>query len=549
MDSRGLAARINDFTAVPRRATIAVLVIAVFGVALLSLTAQNQELPTALWWPAMGVMVTVVLASRGRRIAVLGPLLAVATVANLLGGRSIDLAFAYGVANVIEAWVVVWILTRGRRHASLHTLIDVGRFIFSCVVGPLIFAVIASNAAALLAGADPGALSLSFVTSHASALLVIVPVALAPLSVRLRTPAWEPVVQTLTLGVLVVVVFVVFPSYALSFLVVPALMWGSFRLPPIIPAFQMFGLALISVALTAAYQGPFGLLIGDDLGGGVIALQLFMITHAAAGLFVSGESADWFASSEALAARERDANAVADELRELNDQKDRFIASVSHELRTPVTSILGFAEQLDERDDLDPETATSGRIIYRNARRLADVIEDVLELSRLTTQSSARKAAEIDVRRILDDCIVDSSGLISPERKIRVQLVSPEHPVPMVGVEQHLARVFGNLLSNAVKFSPVGGTVTVTLDDSDSDELEIRVSDEGPGIPIAEQEAVWDRFYRVQSPQHSDVSGTGLGLPIVQALVQQRIGGSIQLRSDGSRGTTVVVRIPRVPSM
>jgi signal transduction histidine kinase len=119
----------------------------------------------------------------------------------------------------------------------------------------------------------------------------------------------------------------------------------------------------------------------------------------------------------------------------------------------------------------------------------------------------------------------------------------------MVGVEQHLARVFGNLLSNAVKFSPVGGTVTVTLDDSDSDELEIRVSDEGPGIPIAEQEAVWDRFYRVQSPQHSDVSGTGLGLPIVQALVQQRIGGSIQLRSDGSRGTTVVVRIPRVPSM
>ena len=271
-------------------------------------------------------------------------------------------------------------------------------------------------------------------------------------------------------------------------------MWGAFRLPPLVPALQTLTLALVSVAFTASFLGPFGLLIVDDLRGGVIALQLFMMTHSAAGLFVSGQSADWFAGTVALASRERDARRVADELRELNQQKDHFIASVSHELRTPVTSILGFSEQLTEPDQADAETALAGRIIYRNARRLADVIEDVLELSQLTTTVSMRPPTELDARQMLVDCVEDAKGLVVPGRNVHVAVVVPEHPVTMIGVEQDLMRVCANLLSNAVKFSPEGGTVTVTLNDDDADVLELRISDEGPGIPLAEQEAVWDRF-------------------------------------------------------
>jgi signal transduction histidine kinase len=232
-------------------------------------------------------------------------------------------------------------------------------------------------------------------------------------------------------------------------------------------------------------------------------------------------------------------------LRQLNSQKDHFIASVSHELRTPVTSILGFAEDLTDVDDPSVSTAVAGRVIYRNARRLADVIEDVLELSQLSTPSGTRPPVEVDVRKLLEDCVEDATGLVSPATNVHVRVAAPEHPVIMIGVEQDLARVCGNLLSNAIKFSPAGGTVTVTLNDDDPEVLEFRVSDEGPGIPIAEQEAVWDRFYRVQSPRHSDVPGTGLGLPIVRALVQQRIGGTIELESDGEQGTTVTVRAPR----
>ncbi|MDX2026606.1 ATP-binding protein [Microcella sp.] len=545
MDARGLAARIHDLDALPRRSIIAVMIAAIFGVAMWSLNAQSPDLPTALWWPAMGMTVIVVLMSRGRRLAVLLPIFVVLTTANFLGGRPLELAIAYGFANITEAWIVVRLLTRGRRHVPFTTLPHIGRFLIVAVVGPITFAVIAATAATIVLGVDPIALGLTFMTSHASALFVIVPLALVPLTVPRRAPRWEPIVQSLALALLIAVVFVLVPSYALTFLIITTLMWGAFRLPPLVPAVQSLVLALFSVAMTASFIGPFGLLVIDDLRGGVIALQLFMMTHAAAGLFVSGQSAEWFASAEALAARERDANRVADELRELNEQKDHFIASVSHELRTPVTSILGFAEELTDNDDRDTETATAGRIIYRNARRLADVIEDVLELSRLTTQSSTRPLAEFDVRRLLHDCIEDATGLVSPARNVHVQVVVPEHPVIMMGVEQDLARVCANLLSNAIKFSPAGATVTVTLDDDDPDELEFRVADEGPGIPLAEQEAVWDRFYRVQSPRHSDVPGTGLGLPIVRALVQQRMGGSIELHSDGEHGTTVVVRAPR----
>jgi two-component system, OmpR family, phosphate regulon sensor histidine kinase PhoR len=156
-----------------------------------------------------------------------------------------------------------------------------------------------------------------------------------------------------------------------------------------------------------------------------------------------------------------------------------------------------------------------------------------------------RPPAELDARRLVMECVEDASGLVSPARGVHVEVVAPEHPVMIIGVAQDITRVCANLLSNAFKFSPEGGAVTVTLVDDDPDEIELRVSDEGPGIPLAEQEAVWDRFYRVQSPRHSDVPGTGLGLPIVRALMQQRIGGSIELQSDGVQGTTMIMRAPR----
>ncbi len=547
MDARGIAARISDLPPLGRRVLIGALLLATFAVSWGSVSVQSPDLQIALWWPAAGVGFLTVLASRGRRIMVSVLLAALITVANLLGDRPLALALAYGIANAVELWIVVRLLTRGRAHAQFTTLPQIGWFLVSVSVGAGVFAMLAGGAASVVTGADPLISAFSLLTSHGSALFVIGPLALVPLTVPLRVPRWEPVVQSIALVVITVVVFAPAQTLALTFLILPVLMWAGYRLPPLLLAVQTLGLAIAATVATSIGLGPFAVLLENDLRVAIIALQLFLMTHAAAGLFASGQRADWQLSARALVERERDAVQVAAELLQLTRQKDDFIASVSHELRTPVTSILGFAEQLTE-GDLDAESRQVSRIIYRNARRLSDVIEDVLELSQLTTTTvSTRPAVEIDARELLRNCVEDATGLLAPGRDVQVDLRVPDHGVVIQGVEQDLTRVCANLLSNAIKFSPAGGTVTVTLADL-GDTLELRIADEGPGIPVAEQDAVWERFYRVQSDQHREIPGTGLGLPIVRALVRQRMGGDVTVHSDGVYGTAMVVRVPHTKS-
>ena len=548
MDARGLAARLHDLPALPRRVLIAALIVVSIGVALLSLTAISPDAPIARWWPASGVLFFAVLASRGRRLAVSGVVVFAVALGNYLGGQPLELSIAYGFTNAMEAWVVVRILTGGAAHASFSTLVQIGRFLISVGIGTLLFSIVTAAAAAVIAGADPALIASSLITSHASALFAIAPLALVSPSIPLRVPAWEPLVQTFALVFLTVVVFALAGGLALTFLIITTLMWGAYRLPPMTVALQTVALAIAATLATAGDIGPFALLLDTDRRGAIFALQLFIMTHAAAALFVSGQSADWNRAADSLAARERDATLVADELLQLNAQKDDFISAVSHELRTPVTSILGFSEQLVD-GNLDPETDQASRIIHRNARRLADVIEDVLELSRLsTTEGSTRPPADLDLGVLLNNCIDDTLVLVPAARAVTVDRQLPDEPVIIRAVEQDLVRVFSNVLTNAVKFSPAEGTVVVALTaPAEAAWVEVRIDDEGPGIPLAEQEAVWERFYRVQSPQHRDVPGTGLGLPIVRALVELRIGGQVRLSSDGVSGTSVVVRIPRSP--
>jgi len=413
-------------------------------------------------------------------------------------------------------------------------------------MGATVIAILGGISAAVFVGADALVVIPSLFTSHASAIFAIVPLFLVPLTVPLRAPVWEPIVQSIALVLLTFVVFAPAAALALTFFIITTLMWGAFRLPPLAPAIQTILLAFVATLATSLNVGPFAELVDHDFRGAVIALQLFIMTHAAAGLFVAGQAHDWNATTDALAARERDAQRVADDLRRLNQQKDDFISAVSHELRTPVTSIIGFSESLLE-DDPSPEVKQAGQVIYRNARRLADVIEDVLELSRLSTQRTSSRAAEtVDLARLLRHCVEDTVGIVPADRGVRVELVGAEHPVLVQAVEQDVVRVCSNILSNAIKFSPPDSTVRVVMS-GHPDGVQIAISDEGPGIPLDEQEAVWGRFYRVQSPAHRSVPGTGLGLPIVRSLMEGRIGGTVDLSSDGVRGTTVTLRIPLAP--
>lgn len=233
---------------------------------------------------------------------------------------------------------------------------------------------------------------------------------------------------------------------------------------------------------------------------------------------------------------------LVDQLRDLNRQKDDFVASVSHELRTPITSILGFAEVLEEavaERGLQEYVA----VIQRNARRLADLVEDLLELGSMSAHAPIHDSKAVDLHQLIRECVEEQSTM-AKSRHILVS-TSFDHHAPFVrSVSHDLGRIVSNILSNAIKFCHPGGKVDVATSCTE-DEVQLVITDTGPGIPAEDVERVFERFYRSPAEALRVIPGTGLGLPIVKSLVE-RHGGRITLTSDHVLGgTTVTVTMPR----
>jgi PAS domain S-box-containing protein len=234
--------------------------------------------------------------------------------------------------------------------------------------------------------------------------------------------------------------------------------------------------------------------------------------------------------------------AVAEEASRL---KDEFLATLSHELRTPLNAMLGWVQML-QAGGLTPErTVQAIDVIGRNATLQAQLIEDILDLSRIIT-------GKLDIDRLpivlpeLVDLVVEGQ-LPAAEAKSIVLTRDVECELPVIeGDPKRLLQVMGNVLSNAIKFTPVNGTVTITCSVSDN-RVEIRVTDSGTGIAPGFLPYVFDRFRQADSRSTRRHGGLGLGLAISRHLVELH-GGSINIHSDGQdRGTTVTLRLP-VPS-
>jgi PAS domain S-box-containing protein len=227
-------------------------------------------------------------------------------------------------------------------------------------------------------------------------------------------------------------------------------------------------------------------------------------------------------------------------LRELDALKDEFIALVSHELRTPLTSIIGYVKLLrDERaSGLDAERFTE--VIERNAERLLRLVGDLLFLSRVQSGQLAVERHDTD----LADIAVQTVQEIQPEaERKQIDLVLTAASVRSSGVDPgRIAQLLGNLLSNAVKFTPRGGRVEVRVD-RDGDEAVLTVSDTGVGIPAADRDRVFERFFRGAGATQQVIPGTGLGLAISRAIVDAH-GGRITLDSEEGRGATFTVWLP-----
>lgn len=229
-------------------------------------------------------------------------------------------------------------------------------------------------------------------------------------------------------------------------------------------------------------------------------------------------------------------------MEELDRTRADFVASVSHELRTPLTSVTGYAEMLadGEAGELNAQQAKMVETIDRNARRLLALVEDLLIASRIEAGVLAMLKAPVDMTAVIEAAVTAVRPAVAGKLELEVEL--PPSLGPIHGDREKLERVILNLLSNAVKFTPEGGRVTLRAREEPG-RLRIEVSDTGIGIPEAEQPRLFERFFRSSTAKQAVIAGTGLGLTIVQSIVEAH-DGDITFTSTPGTGTTFVVELP-----
>jgi PAS domain S-box-containing protein len=266
-----------------------------------------------------------------------------------------------------------------------------------------------------------------------------------------------------------------------------------------------------------------------------------------------GQIIGTFGISRDVTARIRAENALAQQalqltdqnesLRELDRLKDEFIGLVSHELRTPLASILGYAEMLRDDGVRGPGADHCAEVIERNAQRLLRLVGDLQLLSQIQSGKLAMEFRSADLAD-LAACAVEE---LRPEaQRKHIQLALSATPIPRLTIDPtRIAQLLGNLLSNAVKFTPDGGRVEVTLG-REGEQVVLAVADTGIGIPAADRERIFERFYRTAIATRQAIQGTGLGLTITRAIVAAH-HGTIAVDSEEGRGSTFTVRLPLRP--
>lgn len=228
-----------------------------------------------------------------------------------------------------------------------------------------------------------------------------------------------------------------------------------------------------------------------------------------------------------------------EKLKEIDQVKSRFFANISHEFRTPITLILGPVQQLlgAARSHKNREKLTG---IQRNAQRLNELIEQLLDLSKLDARHMKLKAWETDVVGKMKEMVAMFSSL-AELRKIELIFRTGEDRLFLWIDNDMFEKIMYNLLGNAIKFTPIGGRIDVYLGRSAKGAVQIMISDSGPGIPEEDKGNVFDRFYQSESAYASN--GTGIGLSLTKELIELH-SGKIRVESQEGEGCTFIIELP-----
>jgi two-component system sensor histidine kinase SenX3 len=236
------------------------------------------------------------------------------------------------------------------------------------------------------------------------------------------------------------------------------------------------------------------------------------------------------------------------EHRRLEAVRRDFVANVSHELKTPVGALTLLAEAVQDAAD-DPEAvARFSRRMQHEGTRLARLVQELMELSRVQGADPMPGAAEVDVCRVITEA-ADRARLAAERDAIQLDVRVPDEPLFVRGDEAQLTTAVANLVDNAIAYSAEGTRVVVqasaTSDHQARPTVDIAVTDQGLGIADADLDRIFERFYRVDPARSRATGGTGLGLAIVRNIVTNHLG-TIAVQSTVGQGSTFTIRLPRV---
>jgi len=228
-----------------------------------------------------------------------------------------------------------------------------------------------------------------------------------------------------------------------------------------------------------------------------------------------------------------------------NRTKSEFLANMSHELRTPLNAIMGFSEVI--KDEMFgplqvPQYLEYVRDIYNSGAHLLDIINDILDLSKVEAGKFELVEEEVELRKFVEAVRNLTKGR-AEEKGLEIEISVPDAFPRLFADQRGLKQMLLNLTSNAIKFTPGGGTVKITARVLSTGDVEVAVQDSGIGIAPEDMERVLMPFGQVDSALARENQGTGLGLPLVQAMIELH-GGELMLDSFPGNGTTASLRLP-----
>lgn len=503
------------------------------------LAGHSVEIVSAVW-PASGIALAVLLLGGLR----LWPGVAIGAAAVILSTDAPDvIMLPVAIGNTLEAVAGAWLFRRVTGGVSFQRLLDVFHFILWPALLACSIAATIGTLSVVLSGAGDwivfNRLWRIWWFGDVLGTLVVTPFILTLSRPSLTGLFSARTGEAILTGVLLVVSAVavfnpwlndVQDHYAVAMLVFPAVMWSALRFGPVGASSAAMLLSALAISGTAMGYGPFA---RDTLADRMLFLQFFIFIVAITGLAVATYMVEREATEHAL--------------RQANAAKDRFLAVLSHELRTPLSPVLTIASSLEHDPAVPQALREDMELIRRNIELEVRLIDDLLDLTRVSRGKLALRLQEADVHETIRQALVLCQGDLSG-RDLRLRAHLDARNPHVRGDGARLQQVFWNLAKNAIKFTP-RGEVTVTTSNvqvAGQERLRIEIADTGVGIEPAVMNQIFRPFEQGRARAWHSAAGLGLGLAIGREIVQAH-NGSMEAHSEGvGRGARFVVELPSI---